>query len=329
MKHRSGFYYLRARVGKKEAVRAALGTKVYSVAVAQMRVKLAELRARQGPRRGKAMETLQEAMRAVRQRIELDPKLKPGARRTYLHMEALVRGLPTTPLHRMESTELETWWTGVAGQYAPATANFFRLLVRRALKIAHASHLGANLGRLRIPKTKLHVISKEQFAALVANVAKQQHGKPGAEWIEFVAYTGCRPEEANGVQWEDIGPDSVHITGGEKGTKNHETRRVPIVPALADLLQRIQARTGATSGRVLTIKGPQKLLANACDNLGLPRLRRYDFRHLFATRCNEAGVDIPSIAKWMGHKDGGKLVMDTYIHVSQDHEHRSAAKVQF
>lgn len=329
VRHRSGFYYLRARFGKKEAVREALGTNVYAVALARLKHRMEILRAQQPPKGRKAIVTLQEAMRAVRARIENNPKLKPGARRTYLHMEALVRGLPETPLHRMESSELESWWKGVAGRYAPATANFFRLLVRRALKLARSEHLGANLGRLRVPRTKLNIITKEQFAQLVATVAAMPHGIPGAEWIEFVAYTGCRPKEASGVVWEDVGPGLLLITGGKWGTKNSESRVVPIVPALADLLERIQKRTGATSGRVLSTAGPRKLLSGACEALGIPRLRRYDFRHLFATRCNESGVDISSISKWLGHKDGGALALKTYVHPTSDHEQRAAAKVRF
>jgi hypothetical protein len=30
---------------------------------------------------------------------------------------------------------------------------------------------------------------------------------------------------------------------------------------------------------------------------------------LFATRCIESGVDIPTVSRWLGHKDGGALAM--------------------
>jgi integrase len=35
-------------------------------------------------------------------------------------------------------------------------------------------------------------------------------------------------------------------------------------------------------------------------------------RHLFATRCIETGVDIPTVSRWLGHKDGGGLAMKVY-----------------
>jgi len=37
-----------------------------------------------------------------------------------------------------------------------------------------------------------------------------------------------------------------------------------------------------------------------------------DLRHLFATRCVEAGVDIPTVSRWLNHQDGGALAMKTY-----------------
>jgi site-specific recombinase XerD len=52
-------------------------------------------------------------------------------------------------------------------------------------------------------------------------------------------------------------------------------------------------------------------------------------RHLFATRCIESGVDIPTMARWLGYKDGGALLMKTYIHLLQEHSQRMAAKVSF
>jgi len=44
------------------------------------------------------------------------------------------------------------------------------------------------------------------------------------------------------------------------------------------------------------------------------RITHHDLRHLFATRCIEAGVDIPTVSRWLGHQDGGALCMKTYGH---------------
>jgi integrase len=50
---------------------------------------------------------------------------------------------------------------------------------------------------------------------------------------------------------------------------------------------------------------------------------------LFATRCIEAGVDIPTVSRWLGHQDGGALCMKTYGHLRDEHSQREALKVTF
>ena len=60
----------------------------------------------------------------------------------------------------------------------------------------------------------------------------------------------------------------------------------------------------------------------------MAHVRVHDLRHLFATRCIEAGVDVPTVAKWLGHSDGGVLAMKIYGHLRDDHS-LSSAKLLF
>jgi len=45
---------------------------------------------------------------------------------------------------------------------------------------------------------------------------------------------------------------------------------------------------------------------------------------MFITRAIERGVDVKVIAEWQGHRDGGKLILDTYSHVNRVHSNRMA-----
>jgi hypothetical protein len=45
---------------------------------------------------------------------------------------------------------------------------------------------------------------------------------------------------------------------------------------------------------------------------------------MFITRAIERGLDVKVIAEWQGHKDGGKLILDTYSHVNPVHSERMA-----
>jgi integrase len=61
----------------------------------------------------------------------------------------------------------------------------------------------------------------------------------------------------------------------------------------------------------------------------MSRITHHDLRHLFATRCIESGVDIPTVSRWLGHKDGGALAMKTYGHLRDQHSQQMAARVVF
>ena len=45
---------------------------------------------------------------------------------------------------------------------------------------------------------------------------------------------------------------------------------------------------------------------------------------MFITRAIERGVDVKVIAEWQGHRDGGKLILQTYSHVRAVHSNRMA-----
>jgi hypothetical protein len=40
-------------------------------------------------------------------------------------------------------------------------------------------------------------------------------------------------------------------------------------------------------------------------------------------------VDIPTVARWLGHKDGGALLMKTYSHLQQAHSLEQMKRVSF
>jgi integrase len=73
----------------------------------------------------------------------------------------------------------------------------------------------------------------------------------------------------------------------------------------------------------------EKSMTRACKEVGMARITHRDLRHLFATRCIETGVDIPTVSKWLGHKDGGALARRIYGHLLQEHSLAMAKKVNF
>ena len=119
------------------------------------------------------------------------------------------------------------------------------------------------------------------------------------------------------MTWSEVMDQEIRVTGGAKGTKGKRSRTVPLMPRVVLLLER--RRSSGSKGRVFAIKSPREALNNACARVEIPHLRVHDLRHYFATHCLEMGVDIPTVAKWLGHRDGGVLVMKTYGHIRDEH----------
>ena len=116
------------------------------------------------------------------------------------------------------------------------------------------------------------------------------------------------------------------------GTKNWEIRRLPMIPDMRRLLQRIKSERDEKeflSDPVMRVHECQGAINTACRKLGIARFTHHDLRHLFATRCIESGVDIPTVSRWLGHKDGGALAMKTYGHLRDQHSADMAQRVTF
>ena len=155
---------------------------------------------------------------------------------------------------------------------------------------------------------------------------------PGANLVELLAYSGCRIAEAAALTWADVDfeKNTITVTGGDTGTKNYEPRVIPMTDALRVLLQRLkQERNPAPSDTISQIDSAKKSLGNACLCLGYPHFTHHDLRHFFATTCIESGVDIPTVSRWLGHKDGGALAMRVYGHLRQEHSLAVVKRVVF
>jgi len=206
------------------------------------------------------------------------------------------------------------------------------------------------VGKLRPRVKQLKLPDTAAFSALLKIVRSKGAwcSRQVADLIEFLTYSGLRTYEAKMVQWSDIDfvRDTITVTGGDpdtkddsateddRGTKNWSHRTLPLNDSLRRLLidLRDNPRYFRNKGRtnyVLAVSECEKALSRACKEAGTPRITHHDLRHLFATQCIESGIDIPTLSRWLGHKDGGALVMKTYGHLRDDHSKEMAGKLKF
>ena len=151
--------------------------------------------------------------------------------------------------------------------------------------------------------------------------------------MRFLAYSGCRLSEAKQVHWSDVNLErgfiTVHSVKTRKANDAPKTRNVPIIGDMKVLLSRLAAKTHSPQDLVCQVGECEKSLTRACRLLKIARITHHDLRHLFATRCIEAGVDIPTVSRWLGHNDGGALAMRVYGHLRDTHSAEMAQKVHF
>jgi integrase len=200
------------------------------------------------------------------------------------------------------------------------------------------------MGILRESETgkKLTLPDSKTFAAFVTEIENggSGHSKPCADLVRFMAFGGFRKTEAANVTWGDCAftPDGgglITVRGDpETGLKNRspgEVRQVPMIKQMRELLGRIREErpNEPPEKPVMLVRECQKAMNRAAKVVGMERITHHDLRHLFATRCIESGVDIPTVSKWLGHKDGGALAMKVYGHLRNEHSQAMAGKVHF
>jgi len=61
----------------------------------------------------------------------------------------------------------------------------------------------------------------------------------------------------------------------------------------------------------------------------LQRFGFHDLRHHFISYAVMSGIDFMTIARWVGHKDGGILIGKVYGHLSNEHAQAQAARMNF
>ena len=166
------------------------------------------------------------------------------------------------------------------------------------------------------------LLTHEQFAGLLVQLDKRPRSHAGLV-VRFLAHTGLRINEARALRWGHVERDCIRVPGSV--TKNGRGRVIPFIGDLRETLGRLQ---GLGLERVLPQAECKRSLQRACREAGLPRLSHHDFRHLFATRCIQSGVDLPTVARWLGHSDGGALLARTYFHLVDEHSRKMAARVE-
>ena len=244
------------------------------------------------------------------------------------------------PLRSIGFKDVEAWKIGRGSSISARSHNIeletlkliFAYAMRRGILLDNPAD---DFKRRKQAKTTVGIPSHAEFSQIVARLrASIQAVLSGAaDMVEFLAYSGMRVAEAHEVRFRDINfpLSTLNVTGGETGTKNHEERTIPLFPSLKNLLLRlIEARGNANpDARIFTIASPRGALQLACRRAGVKAFCVHSLRHFFASNAIEKGINFATIAKWLGHSDGGILVAKTYGHLRNEFSADMALRMDF
>ena len=187
-------------------------------------------------------------------------------------------------------------------------------------------------------REKIKAYDRDQLARLL-DVA--QHDRLHPLWI-FLADTGCRPNEALALKWEDIDlvGRTVHIHRAlnldktEKGTKTNSSRRVDLSPRLCTALSRRHDMNPLVfpgyAGQAHDLDNVGAIFRRLLVKAGLPRIGGggvYCLRHTFASHLLAMGAPITYVSHQLGHASP-QVTLSVYAHFLKADSHGIAEQLE-
>ena len=342
----SGTFFARLRVNGN-LIRKSLKTDVLSVA----KLRLADLEkneresaeTRESATKGKM--TFGDCVAIYRTQTEASNLLKPTSKLYRREVIASIAkswpGIETRDVRRISANDCNSWAAKYSNQYSATRYNGALGVLRAIFNVAITTgtlyrNPALGIKRAKARAKQLTLPEGKQFERFVAELEAggSRNSQNCADLVRFLAFGGFRKSEAATITWADCDFEKREMVvrgDPETGTKNWSIRRVPMIPDLFALLGRLRnmRREEPASQPVMSVRECQKAMDRAAKVVGMVRITHHDLRHLFATRCIESGVDIPTVSRWLGHKDGGALAMRVYGHLRQEHSFAAIKKVSF
>lgn len=116
--------------------------------------------------------------------------------------------------------------------------------------------------------------------------------------------------------------ESLHLTRDAGGVVCQDCGKTTVAPEREKSAAPTQSRCehcGSDRG-----EPKDRLLPAKLQKIGF-----HDLRHHFISYAVMSGIDFMTIARWVGHQDGGVLIGKVYGHLADDHRKRMAAQMSF
>ena len=362
--HRGAKYYLQVRLpGESVPRKFPLAATSLSEAKTALEKKRTELRQGNIPSRGRKPGFSDYVEKYLH---PLENAERPGKSSRTISEERLILDkwktvLQNTRIDQISAAQIAAYRDKrLVDGLAPRTINIHLTILRNVLAKALAAEIIEKLpkfGRFKRAETQAPSrprLSDAQFEKLCrASLTKSgRNGQLLHDLLRFLGYSGARKMEAQRMLWRD-----VNFAGGLvtfRNPKGGVTRSMEMNPSLKKHLAEMWKRRDPESSylfpspergtrdepttnlveafnRAIIATGLDKFAQKESDTDSRlkkrVRLGFHDLRRYFATRVLELGADPQTVSRWIGHKDGGSLLLKTYASVRAEHRAAMAAKL--
>ena len=206
---------------------------------------------------------------------------------------------------------------------------------------------------------KYRIFSADEQKLIINNLDLED---PVEQMLYIDFFTGLRRNEIRGLRWKNYSDGTLTIAqqlvrsynfekdgsktlnkNSPQDLKTESSFRTIVLPKVADnLIQKIKINSYEKHLRLgvpftddafifsdallkpLEEKRANRRLQAICRKLGIEPRPLHSIRHSYATRLFEAGVDIKTVQKLMGHSDY-KTTLNIYVHVMDEEKEKAAA----
>jgi integrase len=245
---------------------------------------------------------------------------------------------------------------------APRTINLNLTVLRNVLNKAVADGVLKHLPRFpRFRNAEARPPARPRLSDVefekLCRAALEHSGHSGQllhDVLRFLGYSGARKSETLRLLWRDVDLADGLVTF--RNPKGGVARSMELNPFLRRHLEDMWGRRDPECSYVFP--GPQrgstdKHASNLSDAfqramraVGLDHFARmearsdvrlakrirlgfHDLRRYFGTKALEMGIDPQTASRWIGHKDGGALLLKTYAAFRAEHRAAEAQKLDF
>jgi integrase len=276
-----------------------------------------------------ALATLIEKFNRERKGVIRDHSWDTDESNLRLHIPA---SLARRPLSSITTGDLETMFTAMMRSHARATVRRHRESVSAlfAFAVRHEMLRENIVTKVKLAKGNgkksraIAPFSEKDRDDLIAEVraTKPQHG----DVIEILALTGIRWGELCSLRVFDLLQEpypAIMVRQSESDgydpadPKSGKPRRVPLDDRAAEILTARALNKGRNDRLFENARGNKLLAAGLTRSVNWPAIapgkRLYDLRHTAATLWLQSGIDIATVAAWLGHSNSA-ITHRTYLH---------------